>query len=129
MRGARKRLGQWGEELAAARLEERGYVVRERNAHAWVEAWLPGAGWETFDPTPPSAIARQMPEETPLWGALGDLLAHSAARALAWIAAWGALRLTVGVAVAIALWVIIRSLMRRRARRRWRCRRTLAGWT
>jgi putative endonuclease len=31
MRGARKKLGQWGEELAAARLEERGYVVHERN--------------------------------------------------------------------------------------------------
>jgi len=31
MRGARKRLGQRGEELAAAHLEERGYVVRERN--------------------------------------------------------------------------------------------------
>jgi putative endonuclease len=31
MRGARKRLGQRGEELAAAQLEKRGYVVRERN--------------------------------------------------------------------------------------------------
>jgi putative endonuclease len=31
MRGARKRLGQRGEDLAAAHLEERGYVVRERN--------------------------------------------------------------------------------------------------
>jgi putative endonuclease len=31
MKGARKRLGQRGEELAAAQLEKRGYVVRERN--------------------------------------------------------------------------------------------------
>ncbi len=31
MRGARKKLGQRGEDLAAAHLEERGYVVRERN--------------------------------------------------------------------------------------------------
>jgi len=31
MKGARKRLGQRGEDLAAAQLEERGYIVRERN--------------------------------------------------------------------------------------------------
>ncbi|MFB3825653.1 MAG: DUF3488 and DUF4129 domain-containing transglutaminase family protein [Bryobacteraceae bacterium] len=29
------------------------YVVRAADAHSWVEAWLPGRGWTTFDPTPP----------------------------------------------------------------------------
>ena len=29
------------------------YVVRASDAHSWVEAWLPGRGWVTFDPTPP----------------------------------------------------------------------------
>ena len=29
------------------------WVVRAADAHAWVEAWLPGHGWSTFDPTPP----------------------------------------------------------------------------
>lgn len=28
------------------------YVVRASDAHAWVEAWLEGSGWTTFDPTP-----------------------------------------------------------------------------
>lgn len=29
------------------------YIVRQLNAHAWVEAYLPGEGWQVFDPTPP----------------------------------------------------------------------------
>ncbi len=31
MKGARKRLGRWGEDLAVAHLRQQGYVVRERN--------------------------------------------------------------------------------------------------
>jgi protein-glutamine gamma-glutamyltransferase len=31
------------------------YVVRARNAHAWVEAYFPNYGWVTFDPTPGGA--------------------------------------------------------------------------
>jgi hypothetical protein len=29
------------------------WVVRASDAHSWVEAWMPGHGWTTFDPTPP----------------------------------------------------------------------------
>jgi transglutaminase-like putative cysteine protease len=28
------------------------HVVRASDAHSWVEAWVPGEGWLTFDPTP-----------------------------------------------------------------------------
>ena len=28
------------------------YVVRMRDAHSWVEAYFPGRGWVSFDPTP-----------------------------------------------------------------------------
>ena len=32
--------------------------VRQRDAHAWVEAWLPGQGWVRFDPTAAVAPSR-----------------------------------------------------------------------
>jgi hypothetical protein len=31
------------------------YIVRGRDAHSWVEAYFPGHGWITFDPTPAGA--------------------------------------------------------------------------
>ena len=35
------------------------YVIRASDAHAWVEAWLEGQGWRTFDPTPPDTSQHQ----------------------------------------------------------------------
>lgn len=32
------------------------FLVRQEHAHSWVEAWFPGAGWITFDPTPSAGI-------------------------------------------------------------------------
>jgi transglutaminase-like putative cysteine protease len=32
------------------------FLVRQSDAHSWVEAHVPGAGWTTFDPTPPAPI-------------------------------------------------------------------------
>jgi transglutaminase-like putative cysteine protease len=31
-----------------------GFMVRQKNAHAWVEVYFPYIGWVEFDPTPPT---------------------------------------------------------------------------
>ncbi len=31
------------------------YIIRESDAHAWVEVYFPAYGWITFDPTPPGS--------------------------------------------------------------------------
>lgn len=35
------------------------YAVRQGDAHSWVEAYIEGRGWLTFDPTPPTAAVPQ----------------------------------------------------------------------
>lgn len=42
------------------------FVVRAIDAHSWVEAWIPGKGWVSFDPTP-AVRAAEFPAEWPLW--------------------------------------------------------------
>ena len=40
-------------------LNDTTVLVTDRNAHAWVELWIPAYGWMAFDPTPRSLFAAQ----------------------------------------------------------------------
>jgi transglutaminase-like putative cysteine protease len=72
------------------------YVVRDSDAHAWVEAWLPGRGFVEVDPTPADQYAAVHAEQR------GGFAAWE------WVQArWGELaaRLRAGDAAAAARWL------------------------
>ncbi|MCG8408716.1 MAG: DUF3488 and transglutaminase-like domain-containing protein [Phycisphaerales bacterium] len=48
------------------------YQFRKRDAHAWVEVYLPNRGWVLFDPTPPS-VSRREPDAS-FWARLERFL-------------------------------------------------------
>jgi hypothetical protein len=90
------------------------HVVRERNAHAWVEAWIEGK-WVTRDPTPEDPLPQNRPHETGQAAALLDLARVRYDEAVSWLG-----QRTVGqIAVASALglgvlgWLVARGAQRR----------------
>jgi protein-glutamine gamma-glutamyltransferase len=45
--------------------EKNRYLVSDLDAHSWVEAYFPGIGWVTFDPTPGTAPANAQSDDLP----------------------------------------------------------------
>jgi len=55
------------------------YAVRQGDAHSWVEAYLEGYGWLTFDPTPPADAAPKS-EIVGMWAYMRDLIEATSQR-------------------------------------------------
>ncbi|MGH8997578.1 MAG: transglutaminaseTgpA domain-containing protein, partial [Acidimicrobiales bacterium] len=49
------------------------YQVQAKDAHAWVQVWFPGYGWQSFDPTASVPLANPSPAATLGHEALGAL--------------------------------------------------------
>ncbi|HXQ19614.1 MAG TPA: transglutaminase-like domain-containing protein [Acidimicrobiales bacterium] len=49
------------------------YDVQANDAHAWVQVWFPGYGWQSFDPTAEVPLANPTPAAALLHDALGAL--------------------------------------------------------
>jgi transglutaminase-like putative cysteine protease len=90
-------------------------VVRERNAHAWVEAWVDGT-WTRFDPTP---ITEGRPAHSSALASVLDLASFASDRAVTMAARVGVVRLLASLAaLGFALLVARRLYVELRARRR-----------
>ena len=99
------------------------YVVRDTDAHSWVEAYFPTIGWVTFDPTPGAAPARRaFPSAASIFPtrlpggerssssptARADIVAHGEQTPLwrqPWLLVLIGLSLLVAAAIAIVLWL------------------------
>jgi protein-glutamine gamma-glutamyltransferase len=77
------------------------YDVRAKDAHAWVQVWFPGYGWQNFDPTATVPLANPTP---------GSVLVHSLGHTLGRLP-WVPLVLVAVAGSAVAV------LVRRRNRR------------
>lgn len=99
----------------------RTWAVREKDAHAWVEAWIGGVGWVTADPTPAVPETPAFDPFAPL-AAVFTRLRESSEKCVLWankiaVTGWQAAQrhaVPVGVLVlSAALAALIRSVVRR----------------
>ncbi len=77
------------------------FDVEAKDAHAWVQVWFPGYGWQNFDPTSVVPLANPTP---------GSVLAHSTTRFLAHLP-W------IPIAVVLTAVAVVALVARRRRRR------------
>jgi transglutaminase-like putative cysteine protease len=94
-------------------------IIRESDAHAWIEVFFPGHGWIPVDATPsfPALAATRFPDR---WAATGlaHLIPHLALGApAAALGSLGAIALLPGAAAGIAALVLLVLWLRRRGLR------------
>jgi transglutaminase-like putative cysteine protease len=88
-------------------------VVRDRNAHTWVEAWIDGR-WQSFDPTP---LAEMHASTRPSgWENLTEAISYGWDVTVRFIVDLGLLGVGTIFAVAAVVLLVIRRIQRRRVK-------------
>ncbi len=96
------------------------HVVRDRNAHAWVEAWVEGQGWTTRDATPGGDLLQNLPHEAGYAASAVDALSVGYEDLTNWL---GRLTVHQSAIAWFAGFAVLVFIVARGARRRTRARR------
>lgn len=97
------------------------HVVRERNAHAWVEAWLPGEGWVTRDATPLEAQPNNREREAGYLASSLDALGVAYEEATEWLSERSLAETSVAwlLGCAVLAVIVARGVRRRSRQQAW----------
>ena len=85
-------------------------VVRDRNAHTWVEAWVDGR-WQSFDPTP--AIEVDATTQASRWDDLGEAVSFGWDRSIGFIVNISLARAGISLGVLAAALIVVRRFLQR----------------
>jgi hypothetical protein len=90
--------------------------VRDRNAHAWVEAWEGGA-WRTYDATPMAELAQDSRHVAGFWTLASDALTRIEDGATYAVTHVTLAQLFSVLGVLLAAWLAVRAFQRRAGNR------------
>ena len=84
-------------------------IVREKNAHAWVEVWLPQkGGWQSFDATPPAPLSTHMAARSGYIAGLLDLLWVKLNALQAWLLSLTLTQILSIIGSFVLFWLLLR---------------------
>jgi len=90
------------------------FVVREADAHAWIEAYVDGKGWIEADPTPDAEFAARREATRPGWaGEAMESVSAWMAEAMIWVRGgdWGAAFRWLRAQAKILLLLVLRTMV------------------
>ncbi len=93
------------------------YLVRDRNAHSWIEAWLPGEGWTTRDATPTAELPQNLEHEAGYAASALDALLVGYDRVTDWLEGLTVRQTSIAwlCGFAVLVWIVARGARRRRS--------------